>query len=699
MRLFWQVYVASLACVLFSAALLTAVLSYRDAEYSLAQLRNEQRLLAVTAASQVESGYHESIWPFGMLWAITKEPQFVFWQISDSDGKTVLSDGPLDAPFATLEDRIKEPRWAIAGKDSGEVEEWVVPLAVGSATHPWLFRLGFNTNQVREHVRRSIITNSLLALGISFLLVGLSFVFTRRLLRPLRSLTVAAVELERGNLDVSLPPADKDELGQLVHAFRTMTLSIKERDRSIQEHVDSLRRAKDDLEVRVEERTRQLRSAKVRVEATAASLRENEERMRAIIEHAADGIITATEAGIIEVFNPSAAKIFGYEAEELIGRSIEPLFAEGYGIRSDGQLVHRTDDGSLAMDRSAEVVARRKNGSIFPLQIALSEVHLLEERKLLTAIVRDISEQKVAEAERKEMHERLVQASRLAGMAEVATSVLHNVGNVLNSVNVSATMVSETLRDSKVRGLGKATALMHAHAADLGEFLTRDASGKRIPEYLEELGRALESEREVALQELASLLANIGHIKAIVTRQQAYARIGGEASEEISIPELCDDALKIGGADLARGGVRVVREYGRTPLACVDRHKVLQILVNLVSNAEQALMSIEKADRRLVVRTGVEDDASVVVRVIDNGMGIAKENLFKIFNHGFTTKREGHGFGLHSSALAAMELGGALGAESDGVGKGATFSLRIPLRPKGAKEVGREVANVEDHAP
>jgi PAS domain S-box-containing protein len=671
MRLFWQVYLASLAFVLFSMALLTSVVSYRDSQYSLSALRSEQRLIAVTAASQVAAGYHENSWPFGMLWAISREPQFAFWEIVDSEGKSVLSDGSLGATFAGSNVHLAKPRWSVAtGTSTVDLEQWVVPLPLGGSSNPWLFRLGFRTTAVRLHVWDTIRTNVLVALAIALLLIFVSFAFTHRLLRPLRSLALAAAELERGNLDLTLPPAKADEFGQLMRAFGSMVASIRQRDDAIRSHVETLRSTHDDLEIR-------------------------EARLRAVIDHAVDGIISANERGVVEVFNPSAERIFGYGPEELIGGQLDPLLAEGYSIDAEGGIVESQGKKSIRLGRAAEIYARRKDGTIFPLQIALSEVYVGQARRMRTAIVRDISERKRAEAERKEMDVRLLQASRQAGMVEVATSVLHNVGNVLNSVNVSATVLAEGLRGSKVEGLARASALMKTHAADLGSFVTADPAGKLLPAYLTELARVLEAERAAAMKELSSLLSNIEHIKAVVTQQQTYARVAADVVEDVALAGLCDDALRILGADLAAYGIEIVRTYAPLPVVRADRNKLLQIVVNLVSNAKHALAANDAMAPRLLIETARDEGEMQRIRIVDNGIGIAPENLLKIFNYGFTTKKGGHGFGLHSSALAAGQMGGGLSAESAGTGRGAVFVLRIPSRPH---EESRAPENRYEHA-
>lgn len=299
-------------------------------------------------------------------------------------------------------------------------------------------------------------------------------------------------------------------------------------------------------------------------------------------------------------------------------------------------------------------------------------------RRLYTAIVRDVSEPKKVEAERSAMNERLVEASRWAGKAEVATAVLHNVGNALNSVNTSAAVLAGMVESLSVPGLVKASRLLDAHADDLSRYLSEDPAGRHLPAYVSELARVLEAERESALAELSALLLNIEHIKAIVRMQQTHARAKVDISRDVAVKDVVEDALKVCGSSLRRHGIALHREFGEPSRMTTDRHKVIQILVNLLGNAKDALVDSARDNRSIVVRIGAEGDSYVTVSVIDTGCGIAREDIDKVFSYGFTTKTEGHGFGLHSSAVTAIELGGSLVAQSEGPGRGATFILKVP---------------------
>ena len=296
-------------------------------------------------------------------------------------------------------------------------------------------------------------------------------------------------------------------------------------------------------------------------------------------------------------------------------------------------------------------------------------------------ISKDISDLKESEEKLAQLNQQLFATSRQAGMAEVATGVLHNVGNVLNSVNVSATIVADHVRRTKSGNVAKIATLFVQHKADLGAFLTSDARGRMIPEYLGTLAENLTEENTAIITELGHLQKNVEHIKDIVAMQQSYARTSG-VLETISVPDLIEDALRMNAGSLARHDVQTVRDYQARPVVTTDKHKVMQILINLVRNAKYACDETGRTDKQILVRT-TADLHGVKIAVIDNGVGILAENLDRIFNHGFTTRKHGHGFGLHSGALAARELGGELQVASEGVGKGAAFVLSLPFAPKG----------------
>jgi PAS domain S-box-containing protein len=289
----------------------------------------------------------------------------------------------------------------------------------------------------------------------------------------------------------------------------------------------------------------------------------------------------------------------------------------------------------------------------------------------------DVTERKRAEEELEHIHRQLLHSSRQAGMAEVATGILHNVGNVLNSVNISSSLVTEQLKKSKASGLSKVAAMLRAHEADLGTFVTTDPKGKQLPAYLALLADHFAEEQAAAMKELAQLQKDIDHIKDIVAMQQGFAKVSG-ITETLKVADLVEDALRMNSSALIRHDIQIVKDLEDGPAITTEKHKVLQILVNLINNAKHACHGSGRQQHELTIRVRHGNDR-VRIAVSDNGVGIPPENLTRIFNHGFTTKKNGHGFGLHSGALAAKELGGSLIAHSDGAGCGATFTIELPI--------------------
>jgi signal transduction histidine kinase len=315
----------------------------------------------------------------------------------------------------------------------------------------------------------------------------------------------------------------------------------------------------------------------------------------------------------------------------------------------------------------------------------VGEVAAAEQRILRQA--NEELEERVRErtAELAALSKKMAAISRKAGMAEVANSVLHNVGNVLNSVNVSVSLVSERLRDTPLADLPNVAELLRTNAADLGAYFKNDPAGRQVPGFVEMLSKHWVTEHGVLVGELARLENNVQHIKEIVNRQQSLSGVSGVV-EEVLLPELIEDALAIHADTLKNARVVVHRQFADGPRSICDRVKLTQILVNLIGNAQESLAESLEAERSLTLRTALDGDGGVEIRVIDTGVGIVPEVLEGLFTYGFTTKKGGHGFGLHASALAAHDMGGTLRAESDGRGRGATFIVHLP-RPSAAVAV------------
>jgi two-component system sensor kinase FixL len=289
---------------------------------------------------------------------------------------------------------------------------------------------------------------------------------------------------------------------------------------------------------------------------------------------------------------------------------------------------------------------------------------------------RDVTHEKEAAAELRDLHRQLLEASRRAGMAEVATGVLHNVGNVLNSINVSATLAQEYLGKSRAPAVRRAGELFADLSLDPALGFSQHPKARHLAPFLIELSDVLAGERAQLGRELGSLIKNVDHVKHIVALQNAHAKAGG-VFETAALQDVVEEAIQVYAHAFARHDIEIERALEPLPPFGIDRHRILQILLNLLANARHAVAENAGQKRvRIAVEAGDPGQARVVVS--DNGIGIAAEDQFRIFAAGFSTRKDGHGFGLHTAALAAGEMGGTLGCHSAGAGTGARFTLELP---------------------
>jgi signal transduction histidine kinase len=352
-----------------------------------------------------------------------------------------------------------------------------------------------------------------------------------------------------------------------------------------------------------------------------------------------------------------------------------PIMDDGSTVR--GALVSFHDVTEL--DRANSQLTEANN------ELEASRVQILQKNQELevtnTNLHVEMDHRKKAEAEKEKLYQQLMNASRQAGMADVASSVLHNVGNVLNSINVSTDTLLKTLKKPMVGDVCRIAALFNEHQDNLQSFLTVDPKGKQIPSYLGLVADSLSGSHQTIQQELDSLVEKVDHIKQVIMSQQDIAR-AGSIREPVSVEAMMEQALIMAMPEPEKYHIQVVREYSPIPTIMTDRHQVLQVLVNLITNAKNAMVEYSESARCLTLRFGVPTGSALArLEVVDTGGGIKAENLPKLFAQGFTTRKAGHGLGLHSSAIVAKNLGGTLRAQSAGEGQGATFTLDLPLIP------------------
>jgi PAS domain S-box-containing protein len=397
---------------------------------------------------------------------------------------------------------------------------------------------------------------------------------------------------------------------------------------------------------------------------------------KVLTDHSPVAMYHLISPGLPMQVNPAFRRMFGVGAELSIEAWVETIHPDDRQRTKVEWEAYAARHANSSAEFCCRYRTRDHSGII---RFVLETVVQLTDSQGFVGTVTDVTELVHAQLDLERTHKALQMASRQAGMAEVATSVLHNVGNVLNSVNVSAQLLETRLRNPRLTGFARIAELLQSQSKDLAAFLTLDERGQHLPSYLTQLSSQLLSDQKDALTELASLVQSVEHLKQVVGMQQTYA-MRCELTETLEIADLINDAVRMNASAFNRHGVSLTLEMDTVPPITVDKHRVLQILVNLLRNAKYACDESPRTGKAVTVRAQA-CDGGVRIAVIDNGVGIAPEHMPRLFQHGFTTRPDGHGFGLHSAALAAKELHGTLQAFSAGLDQGATFALELPLQP------------------
>jgi two-component system NtrC family sensor kinase len=543
--------------------------------------------------------------------------------------------------------------------------------------------------------------------------------YARHLVKPIQELQAAVQRVAGGDLAARAPSNGPEEIGGLAVSFNSMADSILQRNRIL----ESIRYAaqqflvEPDWRAVVPELLSRLGTA---VRATRGAVFRNQEspagesRTVMVYSWEAPGFASPEDQGYLLHLRTEGVALGSIEPRLRSGEIVQLDYREREAL--DGEPVPGQPPASILMPihvetdwfgflafedcqaarqwSEAELDALRTAAGMLGATITRDRAQeaLIEAKQMLEGRVAErtselqdqVNAKEQARAELAEAQQRLMELSRAAGKAEVATGVLHNVGNVLNSVNVSSNLIESTTHELRIDQMAAAVAMLQKHTGDIAEFVGGDPSGQRILPYLEKLGRHFQQERTRLLEEVRLLQDHVGHIKQIVATQQNYAKVCGLA-EGISLVELIDDSFRIVQPGYQRARIRLEHSCEKLPPIWADKHQLLQILLNLLQNAKQAVSEADPPERLVQVRIRRHTEDRVRIEVRDTGIGLPHENLTRIFAHGFTTKKDGHGFGLHSGALAARQMGGALWAESDGPGRGATFVLELPIAAKGAR--------------
>ena len=267
----------------------------------------------------------------------------------------------------------------------------------------------------------------------------------------------------------------------------------------------------------------------------------------------------------------------------------------------------------------------------------------------------------------------LVEQAHKAGMSDIAAGVLHNVGNLLNSVNTSASLIDETLQQSKISKLEQANSLLREHIDHFDEYLASDGNSKNLLNYYLLLEDPLKAEHQNIRKQTSRLIDKINLINEVISAQQTYAG-ASQYTDVTSLTEMIDSALALQAGSIEKHGLIVEKDFQATGTIIAQRSKLIHVLVNIFKNAKEAMENNPINEKKILIKTW-EDHRQIYLSISDNGPGIDPDYLDKIFTQGFTTKKNGHGFGLHSCANYISEMGGKIKVSNKENETGATFTI------------------------
>ena len=398
-------------------------------------------------------------------------------------------------------------------------------------------------------------------------------------------------------------------------------------------------------------------------------LRKLEEDKRKIIEYTPEPIIIINDKAQVKLMNSAVKKAFECQINEMQNQSIDEIFSLQV-INQKGILENVKLSTQESPELGKEYLFTYKDKTI-PIELKTS---LIDNHSKIY-IIRDISERKKNEQELSLLNQKLILVSREAGMSDVSRMLLHNIGNILNSVLVTLSLMKDDIKNSRLNYLEQIGVLFEQHIDTIGDFLTHDEKGNKIPQYMILLGEYWSKDSKNLLVQLEYMDDSVDKIIVVIKKFQFHHT--SIVLEKIVITDLLDNALDIHMNRFKKDGIELVKHYSPVPIINQDRFKIWHILTNLITNAIDAVKAGESKTPRVDLFLE-ESKKGVRLKVTDNGVGIAENQLVTIFLFHHTSKLGGSGVGLHSSSILAKEIGATLTVHSKGVGKGATFILDIP---------------------
>ncbi|MCP4682272.1 MAG: GHKL domain-containing protein [Desulfobacterales bacterium] len=290
-------------------------------------------------------------------------------------------------------------------------------------------------------------------------------------------------------------------------------------------------------------------------------------------------------------------------------------------------------------------------------------------------------EQKVMERTRalKNAQANLLQQAHEVGMAEMAVGILHNIGNAITPAKVGTATLVKRLTLSPMRN-NLNVAMDQIYTAMEKPPFIQDEEKDRLLSVIKLLPESIKEEYDTIIDEIQQIRNKHEHIEEVISLQMRYARFSTDF-EDVDINRLTEDALKIIDESIRKRSVQIIRDFSDIPVVRIEQSKFIQIIVNLIKNAYEAMETMESDDRQIIVTTFFEKGPPdhVVLSIKDKGIGFSPQDKEKLFKFGYTTKDKGTGFGLHSCANYLIAHKGSIEAMSRGRGLGAEFIVRLAL--------------------
>ena len=453
--------------------------------------------------------------------------------------------------------------------------------------------------------------------------------------------------------------------------------SIKDVTRN-KEAEEVLKRSREELNRLVKERTKQLEDSQKellektrQLELSNQKLQENEYQIRSILENSPDYILNVDDSCKIQYCNRS---IVGFEKQELVGTSILELTTKENQQKLQNS-INKVFSSGAADNIEIDMLFSGADNHWFEIRFARLKAD--DPISQVMIIATDITQRLIAESELEDAQNLAIEKAHKAGMVDIASGILHNVGNLLNSVNTSIHVLGKILRNSSHDGLSQANSILREKIDSLDEFVASDPKGKLLLKYYFQVGEMIEKEHGQLADNTNRIKEKLELISGVIAAQQSFAD-ADSLTEKHSLAAVVEDVLTIHMGSIERYGIAIEKDFCELPKIPIQKAKLVHVLISILDNATEAMSDLNDQLKKITISTAKEAE-NVILTISDTGVGIPEENLKRIFMHDYRNAQNRHCFSLHCSAIYMTEMNGTIWAKSGGKNKGATFYLQLPM--------------------